>query len=116
MRHALMGVGFLLAAAWCGGAPAPDQVREIVRRSIENTNADWKTAPQYDFTETDVVTKHGQRIVKTLRVTMMDGSPYEKVIAMNGEPLSGAQAEAEEQKMRQEEARRKAETPSVRQS
>ena len=111
----LAGIVFVLAALSTRGANAPDQARDIVRRSVENTNADWKAAPQYDFTEKDVVTRHGQRTEKTFRVTMIDGSPYNRLIAVKGEPLPAAEAAAEEAKMRQETQRRKAESPAARQ-
>ncbi len=46
---------------------------------------------------------------------MIEGSPYNKVIAINGHPLSGQQAAAEERKMRQEVQRRQHESPAARQ-
>jgi len=109
------GTLLVVTAVCARSANLLDQVRDIVRRSVENTNADWKAAPAYDFTEKDVVKKHDRQTTKSFRVTMIDGSPYNKLIALNGEPLPAAQAAAEEEKMRQETARRKAESPSVRQ-
>lgn len=89
-----------------GAATTPNQAEEIVRRSVANTNADWSAAPQYDFTERDVVSQGGSRSVKTYRVIMLDGSPYNELIAINGEPLPAAQAAAEKQKLEQETSRR----------
>jgi hypothetical protein len=103
----LLGVGFALAAG-------PD-VQEIVRRSVEQNDKNWKAAPQYSFTETDVIAKGGKTTRRTYRVRMIDGSTYNELIAENGEPLSGARAAAEKQKLDQETARRRAESPAVRQ-
>jgi hypothetical protein len=89
-------------------------VTEIVQRSVENTMADWVAAPQYSFTERDITIKNGKRTVKTYQVLMLDGSPYNKLIAVGGHKLSPEQAAAEESKLRQEITRRQNETPEAR--
>jgi hypothetical protein len=119
-----MGVGLLctsirlqlavLMAAGLGSAAGPD-AQELVRRSVENNEKNWKAAPEYSFTESDVIVKGGQTTRRTYRVVMIDGSPYNQVLAENGEPLTGARAATEQQKLQQETARRRAETPAVRQ-
>ncbi len=102
-----------LACALLLGASAQD-VKEIVSRSVAQTDADWKRAPQYDFTERDVITRRGATTTHTSQVIMMQGSPYYKLIANNGEPLSPAQQAAEERKLRREINRRQSETPDQR--
>ncbi len=87
---------------------------EIVQQSVINTNRDWAAAPHFNFTEHDVITEHGVRTVKTYQVLMIDGSPYNKVIAENGKPLSSSEAAEEERKLQEETARRNAETPAER--
>jgi hypothetical protein len=99
--------GYTLSAA------TQPQVSDIIRRSVANTQADWNAAPHYDFTEHDVITGK-TRVVKTYRVMMIDGSPYNKLVAMNGEALEPAQAKAQTTKLRQEIARRQRETPDER--
>jgi hypothetical protein len=99
----------------CWAATAPDRAREIAERSLANTNADWAAAPHYSFTEHDVITKAGRRTNKTYKVTMIDGSPYYRLIAVNGEPLSPQQAAVEERKLRSEIQRRQQESPAARQ-
>lgn len=47
---------------------------------------------------------------------MIDGSPYERVIAMNNEPLSPPQQQQEQLKLNREIARRASETPAERQA
>jgi hypothetical protein len=88
---------------------------DIVRRSVANTNADWDAAPQYDFTERDIVTGPGKSSTKTYQVMMIAGSPYNKLIAVNGERLTPAQATQEDQKLKKETDRRRTESPSARQ-
>ncbi len=104
----------LLSAAF-GADSAPGRIEEIVQRSVQNTNADWAAAPRYNFTEHDVITKDGKRVERTYQVIMIDGSPYDKTIAINGQPLAPAQAAAEERKLRQEIVRRRRESPAARQ-
>src|SRR5690242_1030051 len=40
-------------------ADSPD-VHELVRRSVENNERNWSAAPQYSFTEKDVITSSGK--------------------------------------------------------
>jgi hypothetical protein len=94
---------------------AAASVQEIVKRSVQNTDADWAAAPQYAFQERDVVTKEGKRTTRTYQVTMIEGSPYNRLIAINDQPLSPAQAEEESRKYRREIDRRRKETVSERQ-
>lgn len=97
-----------------GAVSGPDRVSEIVQRSVQNINIDWLAAPAYDFKERDVITARDQRSVKTYEVLMIDGSPYKKLIADNGQPLPAGQASSEELKLQQEMARRRNETPRAR--
>ncbi len=103
----------LVAAPFLVAASLPD-ADEIVRKSVANTQADWRAAPQYDFMERDVVSKTGRR-TKTYRVIMIDGSPYNELVAQNGKPLPPAQSSEEQRKLREEIARRQHETSEQRQ-
>lgn len=81
-------IGLAASVLSAGALPNAD---EIVRQSVANTQADWRAAPDYNFTERDVTVKHGSRSVKTYRVRMIDGAPYYELTAMTGGPLSPAQ-------------------------
>lgn len=93
---------------------APPDAKQIVARSVANTQADWNAAPQYDFTERDLITPDG-RNTRKYRVLMIDGSPYNELIGTNGRPLPKEQAEAEARKLQREVAKRQHETRSQRQ-
>lgn len=101
-------LGLSVTALSAATLPSAD---DIVRKSVANTEADWKAAPNYDFTEHDVVVKKGTT-VKTYRVMMISGSPYNKLIAQNGKPLSAAEMSAQDAKLQQEIAKRQHETPA----
>ncbi len=110
----MMKLMWAVALAGCvlSAADQPN-AGDIVRRSVANTQADWQNAPKYSFTERDVITKSVET-TKTYRVLMIDGSPYNKLLAVNGEPLSTARAEAETRKLQREIAKRQGETADER--
>ena len=74
-------------------ASADDNVATIIQRSVEANNRDWDAAPQFDYSERD----QGTDGSKTYAVTMLYGSPYRRLTAVDGKRLS-AEKEAEEQK------------------
>jgi len=104
-------LGLALSAMWAGALPGTD---DIVRKSVANTEADWNRAPEYNFTERDVVTRNG-RSSKTYRVVMIDGSPYNELIAANGKPLGAEQAGVQTRMLQQAILNRRRETAAQRQ-
>jgi hypothetical protein len=108
----------LLAPMVCRPAPSPGAAGltadEIVQESVKAMDRDWKAAPNYAFTESDTIVKGGETTRKTYRVLMIDGSTYNRLIAVNGEPLSAAQSREEDRKLQQEIARRRSESPDAR--
>lgn len=86
----LLLLGLVLPAARADSAPFDTQT--ILKRSVQANQADWEAAPQYDFTEQDDAGT-GSR---TYRVLMILGSPYKRLMAVNGASLSPRE-QAEEQ-------------------
>ncbi|HEX4748227.1 MAG TPA: hypothetical protein VH302_01680 [Bryobacteraceae bacterium] len=89
-----------------------------MRRSVAVNTADWKAQPSYVHQEVNLRSKvdssgaaHPQQS-KAFETMMIDGSPYQRLIAVNNEPLRGAQAEQEQAKMKREIARRASESAS----
>jgi len=103
----------LVALAACGTAAAaqtPD-VQELIRRSVKAIESDWNQAPNYTFVERDVESKKDrQPTVKIYQVLMIEGSPYNRLIAVNDQPLSQADQAVEQQKLNLETARREHES------
>ncbi len=87
---------------------------EIVKRSVIASDRDWEAAPHYTCTEKDVILKSGKKTSKTYEDLMIDGWPYQKLVAENGEPLSQSRAEAEERRLECERAHREEEPPAQR--
>ena len=71
----------------------PPSAEKIVANSVQANQKDFQAAPSYNWKERE----HGPDGSKTSQVTMIDGTPYYRVIAQNGKPLS-SEAEAEERK------------------
>jgi hypothetical protein len=103
----------LLAASTLPGiaSDTTPNVQAIVQKSVEANQADFKAAPEFSYRERDR-TANGS---KTWDVTMIDGSPYQRLVAVNDEPLSREDAEKEQQKLNQTIAHRKAESAEQRQ-
>lgn len=102
-------------------AKAPDP-NEIIKKSVAVNDADWKQQPNYTHQERDVEGKVGSngkitsKEEKTYRVHMIEGSPYNEVIAVNGEPLDPEQKKQEQAKLKAEIKKRASESKSARAS
>jgi len=88
----------------------PLDASEIISRSVEAIKHDWDVDPQYECKERDRAGNGS----KTYEDLMIDGSPYQLLIAVNEKPLSPEQQTGEKQKMRDVIAKRKAESPQDR--
>jgi len=99
----------LAAAGLYAAAPVPN-VTQIIQRSVEANDRDWRAAPDYNHFEQDR-TAGG---TKTYQVLMILGSPYRKLVAVNGNTLSPAERSEEQHKLDQEIARRRSESPAQR--
>lgn len=99
-----------LTLLWSIYACAQENASTIIQRSAEANKRDWQAAPLFDDYERDR-TKDGD---KTYSVTMLYGSPYERLIAVNGHSLSAAQQKEEQQKYEAEAAKREHESPEQR--
>ncbi len=87
-------------------------VEHIIEQSVAANQRDFAAAPTFNYKELDRVGKGS----KEYQITIIEGSPYQRLIAVNGKPLSAAQAAEEEKKQQQVEAQRRAESSSERQS
>jgi hypothetical protein len=97
------------------GQPGQPNVGEIITRSAAAMENNWKAAPGFAYTERDVQSKKGgARVTKTYEVSLIEGSNYNRLIAINDQPLSKTQQEQEEQKLRAEIDRRRHESAAER--
>lgn len=87
---------FLITAMllWPRAAIAQESAASIIQHSAEANERDWTAVPEFDNSERDR-TKDGD---KTYSVTMLEGSPYERLIAVNGKNLTSAKQKEEQEK------------------
>jgi hypothetical protein len=81
----------LVAASFAG-----EDVNNIIQRSVEANAADWKAAPDYDNFERDKQPDGGTRTYEEL---MILGSRYERLVAVNRNPLPAKRQAEEQQKL-----------------
>ena len=86
-------------------------VQEIIQKSVAANEADFRAEPGFAYK----VLERGPQGSKTYEVTTIDGSPYRRLIAVNGKPLSKDGQRGEQQKLEQAAARRRAQSPGERQ-
>jgi hypothetical protein len=114
-----MRLGFAcLVAAFPLAASLPDG-DQLIRRTLEADQANWRRASAYDYIER-VVTKYLDGNGKVERtesrgheVLLLEGSPYRKVIERDGKPLAGVEAKFEADKLKAVTEERRKETPAA---
>lgn len=119
MRSSCFFAGAVLLFASSLPAQPPDAA-QIIRRSVENDRLNFERANDYSYiqhTEQRRLGKDGRvehTESRTFDVIVLDGEPYEKLIARDGKPLPDADARKEQQKLDRELARRRTEDPEKR--
>ena len=114
--HYLRVVAFCTVVMLASSAPnvaedsTPPDAETMIERSVAANEADFKAEPGFNYKETDR-TPAG---LKTYQVTMIDGSPYRQLIAVNSHPLPPAQASEEQAKQDRATAERKSESAGER--
>ena len=102
---------FAMGCAMAWAAQKPD-VETIIQKSVQANQTDFEAAPHFNNKERD--RDPDGKGSKTYQVTMIEGSPYQRLIEVNGKPLSAAQNSEEMKKQQQETAKRRAESPDQR--
>ncbi|HTZ59279.1 MAG TPA: hypothetical protein VMB49_14325 [Acidobacteriaceae bacterium] len=109
-------VGFFLCIACIPGSSAQEESptpQAIIARSVQANARDWKAQPTFDNFERDQEPGGG---TKTFSVMMIAGSPYNRLVKVNGEPLSARQQAQEQQKLDAVIAARRNESKSEREA
>ena len=113
-------MAIVIALAAVAAAQTPD-VNEIVRRSIQASDENWRIARNYTFlqrTEERQMDSAGRvksKEVKTYDVTLLEGSPYLRLVERDDRPLPPAEEKKERDKLEKSNAERLKETPAERQ-
>lgn len=107
LRYLLLLLPLPFAAA---AAHTPD-AQTIIRLSAAASQRDWQADPEYSCSER---VQQDDKPVNSYRVLMIEGSPYQKLTEVNGEPISPKQREDEEKKLQKVISERRAESPQQR--
>ncbi len=102
-------LGLAVPSAYCAELSA----RDIVTQSIANYDKDWEAALKFSYTETEITKDSSDRTkhVELSRVSVLDGTPYSRLIAKDGHPLTGDEARKENEKFEKAMDTREHETP-----
>jgi hypothetical protein len=115
-----MRVAMAVAFAGIAAAQTPD-AHEIVQRSVTAIAANWKVARNYTFLEReeerqlDSEGREKSKEVKTYDITLLDGSPYLRLVERDDHPLPPGEEKKEREKLAKSIAERQKETPAQRQ-
>jgi hypothetical protein len=107
----LCGLASLLSAA---------DPREIVRKAVELDERNSQLADHYTFLQREEVRDldHSGKVknqrTETWDVMLVEGSPYKRLVARDGQPLSAAEQRVEDEKLRQSAEERRRETSEQR--
>ena len=99
---------------------AAQDAREIVRRSVEIDRKNLEIARNYTYLERqevrelDASGKVKNTEAQTSDVTLLEGSPYRRLVARNDQPLSPKEQKKEEDKLRKSIEERRKETEEQR--
>jgi hypothetical protein len=110
VRAIVFLAGVLLALPASYPAQDTSTAHVIIHRSVQANNADWKAQTDYSFRRSDVQGPLRQ----TFEVTMLEGSPYERLLALNDKPIDADLQRQEQTKLERETRGREIETPRQR--
>ena len=106
----IMGVWLALLLSAGSMRSATSSVTPIIERSVKANNRDWRAVPEYNYFERDRAASG----TRTYQVLMIDGSPYQRLVALNGRAISPARRAEEQRKLDQVLAERRNESPAER--
>jgi hypothetical protein len=95
---------------------AGTETREIVRKSIDNYERDWRAGMSWAYTQTDVTQGDGTKEIEISEVAPLEGTPYERLMAKDGRPLTEEERRKEDHKFEKAEKQREKESPAEREA
>jgi hypothetical protein len=112
----------LLFTACCAlSLAAADDPKEIVRRALQRNAHNDEVSRQYTFLQRDDVRmldgagKVKHRDLQTFDITLLEGSPYRRLIARDDKPLPPQEEKKQQEQLKRSIEQRHNETPAQRQ-
>src|SRR5947209_8453782 len=100
--------GWVILASVAARGAQPD-VAALVKQSVANHERAWREQRQWRYKQTDTTYPGGQKHVETSEVIPLFGTPYDRLIAKDGHPLSPEEERLEEQKFQKAREKRQKE-------
>ncbi|MDQ1473726.1 MAG: hypothetical protein QOJ99_5206 [Bryobacterales bacterium] len=101
----------VFASAALGAQP---DVAALVKRSVANHDRAVREQTQWRYKQIDTTHSGGEKHVETSEVIPLFGTPYERLIAKDGRPLSPEEQKIEERKYEKAFEKRQKESPAER--
>jgi|SRR5579872_3992695 len=117
--QSIMRIALALVFTGLAAAQTPD-AREIVTRSIQASDENWRMSRNYTFLQRtaerhlDAGGQTKSTEIKTYDITLLDGSPYFRLVGRDDRPLPSADETKEREKLEKSIADRSRETPKDR--
>jgi hypothetical protein len=111
---------FLLAVCCSLAAAQAEDPKDLVRRAIEADSHNEELARNYTFLEREDMRmldgggKIKSRTIKTWDITLLEGSPYKRLVGRDDKPLAESDEKKEQEKLRNSIEQRRKETPQTR--
>jgi hypothetical protein len=90
--------------------------KALMLQSIGTYNQDWRAGMHWGYTQNDITTAEGKKVVEVSEVIPLEGTPYERLISKDGQPLSPEEKLKESAKYEKALKQRQNESPSERQA
>ncbi len=120
MGSPLLTRPLLLLLASAALSPGQVDTREVVRRAVAAEERNWKVARNYSFSQRvdlrylDSQGRIKSQEVKSHEVTLLDGSPYRRLVACDDRPLPPVEEKKEQEKLARSIAERRGESSARR--
>lgn len=111
----------ILAACCTLSLAAADDPKEIVRRALQRNAHNDEVSRQYtyllrhDVRTLDAAGKLKHRDLQTLDITVLEGSPYHRLVQRDDKPLPPAEEKQQQEQLKSSIEQRRKETPAQRQ-
>jgi hypothetical protein len=104
------------AATFVSLAYAQTDPKALVKQSVENYERDWREALAWCYTQTDITHSDDHDVTAVSEFAPLHGTPFERLISKNGQPLSPDEQRKEDRKYRKAAEARLKESPSEREA
>lgn len=102
---------FSAILASVAASAAQNDARAVIEHSVQVVTRDWQAAPEYECFERDFEPNGSS---KTFEDLMIIGSPYQRLVAVSGDPLPQREQEEEQRKLDETIAQRQSDPEEAR--